>query len=57
MCTMRECTNSFAALCSMAYTTAIWKNVGIRELCNSIIELLNSIRELSNLTVLVPKGA
>ena len=43
MCTMRECTNSFAALCNMANTTAIWKNVGIRELCNSIIELLKHL--------------
>ena len=62
MCTIRERTNSFAALCdwirklsnsikelsNTANTPAIWKNVGIRELSNSITELFNLIRELSN---------
>ena len=56
MCTIRERTNSFAALCNwirelsnsikelsnMANTPAIWKNIGIRELSNWIDELSNS---------------
>ena len=61
MCTIRERTNSFVALCNWirklsnsikelsytANTPAIWKNVGIRELSNSITEF-SWIRELHN---------
>ena len=62
MCTIRERTNSFAALCNwikeLSYSikelsitankSAIWKNVEIRELSNSITGVSNWIRELSN---------
>ena len=62
MSTIRERANSYAALCNwirelfisikkLSYivnTPAIWKNVGIRELSNSIGELSNSIRDLVN---------
>ena len=62
MCTIRECTNSFAVLCywirelsnsikQLSYTantSVILKNDGIRECSNSITEFSNWIRELSN---------
>ena len=55
MCTIRERTNSFAALCNWirelsnlikalyntANTPSIRKNIGIRELSNSVIDNLN----------------
>ena len=66
MHTIRERTNSFAALCnwirelsssinelsSTANTPATWQNNGIRELSNSIRDLSNWIRKSSNLRII-----
>ena len=53
MCAIRERTNSFATLCNAnkelshtANRTAKWKNIAIIELYNSIIELSNSFKDI-----------